>query len=540
MIKVLIVDDEPKLRQGLQTLIPWESLGFTVAATAANGAEALTVVEDTAPDLALVDIRMPVMDGLQLIERLTSAGHSMQFIILSGYADFEYAKQAIQFGVAGYLLKPVNTSELTAGLMRVRERIEENRSKLDHRRLEAVDREWALNRLLDPRENAEDPAALKRLALEAELSWNRYEVVVIHPQVPEAERSDALNRMSIALKPVVEGRERGIVAVRPPYAIVLLREPLRGRQQREELYREIRNAAGDVRFVAATGGALSGPEEVGASYSGAQEAIKRAFFSEKERLLEPNSPPYFQPNSPPGSPPDSLPYSPLGSSAGSSPGSPRLPEDKVQEAMEELVFRLHYSLDVGNRSMILPLLNEAAALFLKQGQDEKGIKESFFILSNAVIHKLTADSRQGLKNTEAVSRFLNGIYHQAHLHDLLEEIHRFLLSLAEDSGPGGKEQDLKKMIDFIHRHYADNLRLETLAGLLNYSSAYLGQLFKNKTGEYFNTYLDRVRIRKAKELLSKGMKVYEAAERVGYTNVNYFYSKFKKYEGRSPSDYKNP
>ncbi|GIO15641.1 DNA-binding response regulator [Cohnella xylanilytica] len=524
MIKVLIVDDEPKLRQGLQTLIPWESLGFTVAATAANGAEALTVVEDTAPDLALVDIRMPVMDGLQLIERLTSAGHSMQFIILSGYADFEYAKQAIQFGVAGYLLKPVNTSELTAGLMRVRERIEENRSKLDHRRLEAAEREWALNRLLDPRKSAEDPAALKRLALEAELSWNRYEVVVIQPQVPEAERSDAPSRLSVALKPVVEGRGRGIVAVRPPYAIVLLREPLRGRQQREELYREIRNAAGDVRFVAATGGAVSGPEEVGASYSGAQEAIKRAFFSEKERLLEPNSPPYFPPNSP----------------LDSSPDSPRLPEDNAQEAMEELVFRLHYSLDVGNRSMILPLLNEAAALFLKQGQDEKGIKESFFILTNAVIHKLTAGSRQGLKNTEAASRFLNGIYHQAHLHDLLEEIHRFLLSLAEDSGPGGKEQDLKKMIDFIHRHYADNLRLETLAGLLNYSSAYLGQLFKNKTGEYFNTYLDRVRIRKAKELLSKGMKVYEAAERVGYTNVNYFYSKFKKYEGRSPSDYKNP
>jgi two-component system response regulator YesN len=76
--------------------------------------------------------------------------------------------------------------------------------------------------------------------------------------------------------------------------------------------------------------------------------------------------------------------------------------------------------------------------------------------------------------------------------------------------------------------------------MLNYSTAYLGQLFKNKTGEYFNTYLDRVRIQKAKELLGQGMKVYEAAERVGYTSVNYFHSKFKKYEGRSPSDFKNP
>lgn len=96
------------------------------------------------------------------------------------------------------------------------------------------------------------------------------------------------------------------------------------------------------------------------------------------------------------------------------------------------------------------------------------------------------------------------------------------------------------MINIIHRHYADHLKLETLAGMLNYSTAYLGQLFKSKTGEYFNTYLDKVRIQKAKELLEQGMKVYEAAERVGYTNVNYFYSKFKKYEGRSPSDFKNP
>ena len=91
------------------------------------------------------------------------------------------------------------------------------------------------------------------------------------------------------------------------------------------------------------------------------------------------------------------------------------------------------------------------------------------------------------------------------------------------------------MIDLINRNYFENLKLETLADVFNYNSAYLGKLFKNVTGEYFNTYVDKVRIEKAKQLLDQGMKVYQVAEKVGYTNVDYFHSKFRKYVGTSPS-----
>jgi len=107
LIKVLIVDDEPKLRQGLQTLIPWKKLGFEVIAVAANGEEALSIIAEKQPDIALVDIRMPLMDGLQLLQAVSSEGYRLHVIILSGYADFEYAKQAIKYGVDGYLLKPL-------------------------------------------------------------------------------------------------------------------------------------------------------------------------------------------------------------------------------------------------------------------------------------------------------------------------------------------------------------------------------------------------------------------------------------------------
>ncbi|MGG4219066.1 response regulator transcription factor [Paenibacillus jamilae] len=516
MIRVVIVDDEPKLRQGLQTLIPWKSLGFTVIATAANGKEALEVIEEKAPDVVIVDIRMPVMDGLQLIEHLRSGGHHMHFIILSGYADFEYAKQAIQYGVFDYLLKPVDIDEMSSSLKRIRERIEEERLQTEWRKKEGINRDLYLHSLLVPQEKTEDPSKLRSKAAEADLLWTNYEVVVVYPRVSEVDRSDAVYQLSSGLKAKIEGQMTGLVTVIPPYAVLLLNAPLRGRERREMLYNEIRNTVGNVRFAAATGGGVSAPEDICQSFLRAQEAVKQSFFSEKNRLLGPC--PLLSPVL----------------------DSPRLYVDKAEETMEELIFGLYYSLEVGNQTIILPLLNEAAAFFRKQAQDEKSIKESFFFLSNAVIHKLTAGFCIELKETEEVSRFLNGIYQHDYLQDLLEEIYRFLLALAKDSEPRGKEQEFKKMIDFIHRHYADNLRLETLSRLLNYSTAYLGQLFKNKTGEYFNTYLDRVRIQKAKELLDQGMKVYEVAESVGYTSVNYFYSKFKRYEGCSPSEYRNP
>lgn len=515
MIKVVIVDDEPKLRQGLQTLIPWESLGFIVAATAGNGKEALKVIEQEAPEVVIADIRMPVMDGLQLIQHLRNAGRQIHFIILSGYADFEYAKQAIKYGVAGYLLKPVNISEMSASLKEVRGQIEQERLQMEWSQTPDMSRELHLHNLLVPQEKTEDPSKLRMKTKQCNLLWDSYEVVIIHPHVSDDNhRSGELFRLSAGLKQEIEGQNMGLVTVLSPYVILLLNAPLRGRQRRNNLHGQIRSIAGDTRFVAATGGAVTGPEWISSSYVKAQEAVKQSFFSRKELLLEPG-----------------LPLVPL-------PELLWLPDDNYEEMIEDLIFRLYYSLDSGNKTMVFRLLTEAAALFLQQGQDEKSVKQSFFFLSNAIIHKLAAASRIEPKETGAVSRFLNGIDQYDHLQDLLEETHCFLIEFAGDFEPKGKEQEIKKMIDFIHCHYAEDLRLSSLAGVLNYSTPYLGQLFRSKTGEYFNTYLDKVRIQKAKELLGQGMKVYEVAEHVGYTNVNYFHSKFKKYEGRSPSDYK--
>ncbi|WP_017815636.1 response regulator transcription factor [Paenibacillus shenyangensis] len=516
MIKVVIVDDEPKLRLGLQTLIPWKELGFEVIAAAANGEEALKVMEQERPDMAIVDIRMPLMDGLQLLECMSSCGYKLHVIILSGYADFEYAKQAIKYGVAGYLLKPVDTREMTQMLQGIREQIEEQQRQYEEDRITTADRDWLLQRLLVPRNIGEDAAALHSTARAAGIVWDSYEIVALLPKGAEDDGSGKVHSFRESLKSRIEHTGRGTVTVYFPYVVLFLQNPLRGRKQQAELYQLLHNTLGSCHFIAATGGAVSTVEEISRSFLHAQSSLKHAFFSKKGQLLRHNAS-----------------RCPL-------PDNPYAQDSSPEEIMEELILQLYYSLDTGNQSMVRPLLENGLSFFLAQQYDERYIKESFFHLINAIVHKLTNGFPATRRETEQISQFMKGIFAYEHLEDLLDETHSFLLALAQHAEPEGKEKELKIMIHIIHRHYSDPLRLETLAGMLNYSTAYLGQIFKNKTGEYFNTYLDKVRIQKAKELLQQGMKVYEVSEQVGYTSVNYFHGKFKKYEGCSPSDFKNP
>ena len=98
---------------------------------------------------------------------------------------------------------------------------------------------------------------------------------------------------------------------------------------------------------------------------------------------------------------------------------------------------------------------------------------------------------------------------------------------------------MERVVQYIQSNYNSELRLEILANIFGYNSAYLGKVFHQYTGENFNNYLDRIRITEAKRLLAQdGYKVYEVAEMVGYTNINYFHNKFKKYVGISPLNYK--
>lgn len=122
MLKVILADDEPYIVQGLSLIIDWNQAGFEIIGTANNGQEALELIKSEDPDLIITDIRMPIMTGIELLEKVRSENISdANFVILSGYNDFEYAKAAMRLGSIDYLLKPIDREELQAVLERVRE-----------------------------------------------------------------------------------------------------------------------------------------------------------------------------------------------------------------------------------------------------------------------------------------------------------------------------------------------------------------------------------------------------------------------------------
>lgn len=112
MLKVLLVDDEAPILNNLNKVLPWQDMGMEVAGMARSGMEALRIAEEQSPDLVLCDIRMPVMDGLTFIGKLREMGLESEVLLLSGYQEFDYAREAIRLGVKEYICKPIHYEEL--------------------------------------------------------------------------------------------------------------------------------------------------------------------------------------------------------------------------------------------------------------------------------------------------------------------------------------------------------------------------------------------------------------------------------------------
>lgn len=122
-ISVLIVDDEKYIREGLQALLKWETMGFSVCDEAGTGEEALEKIFLYQPDLVLMDIKMPGMSGIDVIKTVREKDYAGEIIVLSGYSDFQYAQSAMHYGVEEYIVKPVEEKILLDAVLRVKEKI---------------------------------------------------------------------------------------------------------------------------------------------------------------------------------------------------------------------------------------------------------------------------------------------------------------------------------------------------------------------------------------------------------------------------------
>ena len=124
MYTVIVAEDEERIRRGIVRNVKWESVGFRVIGEAENGADALEMVEQLEPDLLITDIRMPFINGIELARQIREVRPAVQIMFLSGYDDFSYAQEAIQYNIISYLLKPISAEDLEKELAKVKKKLD--------------------------------------------------------------------------------------------------------------------------------------------------------------------------------------------------------------------------------------------------------------------------------------------------------------------------------------------------------------------------------------------------------------------------------
>lgn len=510
MYSVLIVDDEPTIREGMTTLIEWADYGFEVCGTAANGREALEKAGKLQPDLMLVDIRMPGMGGLELIERIRESGGKCHFLILSGYSDFDYARKAIGFRVDGYMLKPVDERELCEHLERIRDSII---TEKEAKRQQEADVAWRGEQLVKSiitgtagdslSDDLWQPIS-QRLGLDSQC----YRIALIEPEFTDEDDPGRGGLLKRQWSRELKHSDSGFVFLVEPYIGILLREE--PRQEKAKSMRLLSNLMDkeNVPLFISVGEQAESFHHIRESYESALVGMRQRFvlgpgvivFADEHNATQ--------------------------------------QADVNPAVMEEYADSLFFALDIGNKEKAEWAVTSAAARMTDARLDEESVKSYFVQMMSTALNKLAAANPKTFTTAQSYAPAVSDIFRQKSLQSLVLHLNHIVQDTIRYSAEHSPETIIKQMEDFIRRNYSENLKLETIADLFNYNSSYLGKLFKTHTGEHFNTYLDKIRIEKAKELLAQGLKVHQAAEKVGYASVDYFHTKFKKYEGVSPSAFK--
>ena len=187
MYKVFLVDDEIVVREGVRSSFPWDETEFRLVGEAPDGEIALNMLQDVKPDILITDIRMPFMDGLELCRRVRRSMPWIYIVILSGYDDFAYAREAISLGVKEYLLRPVSGEELLAVLERIAERIREDKRQqanmIAYREQLASSGRYLKDKLLTELYGGENVDRILKSAqnMHLNLSAKRYQVMLLVP-----------------------------------------------------------------------------------------------------------------------------------------------------------------------------------------------------------------------------------------------------------------------------------------------------------------------------------------------------------------------
>lgn len=521
MLKVLLVDDEPFIVQGLSVLIDWQASGFEIAGTAENGLEALEFLKKNKVDLIIADIKMPGMSGLALLEtvrreHITDA----YFAIVSGYRDFEYARTAICNACVDYILKPVRKEELLQLLARVEAMHRESEEK----KQEADEQEKAYfsRQMVSVIYGKYDDGMLayvgKKLKARGGLRYVAIEIDGRGGQdgpADEADKLQCLKRMYQSCTDALgENAWHCIMSVSRDedsydlgliYSDALADEVgMEERDYLEYLLEKVR-ACVTVPVVMLVGSRVETLAQIGESFRSA--AVAGSFQSFKPGVL---------------------------TKGWQTPGDREILCKKV---LDELIG----AIEENQKGEITGCAVRVYEEINGKSMTPRMVSMNMNYLLFRLVH-LAAEQDENVNQEEILkfigdSAFEEGAIRgsRAHMIRFAGEFADYLAQLRQKNAGGV----LLSVENEIRDNYSQNLTLKELSKKYYVNSAYLGQLFRKQHGMSFKDYLNNYRVDRAAELLlHSDMKLYEVAERVGYHDLDYFINRFIAVKGCTPARFR--
>ena len=537
MLKTFLAEDEIVVRENIKKMVPWEQYGFELVGEASDGEMALPLIKKLKPDLLITDIKMPFMDGLTLCKVVKKELPDIKIVILSGYDDFNYAKEAIGIGVEDYLLKPITKNAFLERLCEIRSRYEHEKSQREyyeqfHREMQEYEQnssrdffEGLISGTMDMGEMYE---RADKLGLDIVAEAYNILIFTLESENAAAGQSETYSEWEVRAWEKIEG-----LFADHSYAMlfrnnvfsygVLVKEqkdnPGKNTRDCVESIREILSdaPAGQPWFIAA-GEPVERLSNMKHSYNTAAQTYARRYLYDghilyyrdlKEEELAKDDGRYLKKVDINAMDPAII-QKFLGSGLKEETGN--FVRDYFhaigKEPLASMVFRSYVILNV--RFSVLSFLN-------RMGYCASALEESD-----------TEDAlEQGGASMEAAMAYAERILQKA------IEI--------RDENSGNKNRDiLENSIEYIKNHYMDeNMSLNAVAQVANISANHFSALFSQNIGQTFIEYLTGIRMEHAKELLRcTGKRASEIALEVGYKDSHYFSYLFKKTQGMTPSDYR--
>ena len=519
--RVLLVDDEEDIREGISRKMDWLGLGFSLVGEAANGQDALELAESLRPDVILTDIKMPFMDGLELCRILTDRLPEARFVVFSGFDAFEYAKQAIQMNVVEYILKPINADELSAVLRRLKDQLD--RERAERRNVELLRSRYTENlpvlrelfyaNLLDG--HIEPGTERERAArLDIDLQGEEWAVGLAYIG---SDRRDALSTLSVQKlleESLTADRCRLTLYNDWVAVIVSLTESFTIYDLIRVLDRVCTLAASYLGLTLTVGVGAPCKELSGMARSATEARTALEYRSMVGRGqviyigdLEPD-------------------------------GGQVLTFEEADERTLTAAVRLGSEQEVRDA---------AAALAGKIREANPSAGQYNLFLMELVTHLMKMTRRSGVGVEEVFGTGFSLPIQDSALPSLEElegwcaERYLRLWTLIRRRQTDSAGQTVETAKEYIRQHYAESdLSVEKLCAYLHLSSTYFSTLFKRETGTSFTAYVTTVRMEAAAEAIrGTEEKTYLIAQRCGYEDPNYFSYVFKRHFGVTPTKYRS-